>query len=72
MLKPAQTALEALSRASARARSQPGARPEVLEALSIVQDAARTRVVQGDEEGTTLLDDFVFSGLLGAWGFGLA
>jgi hypothetical protein len=47
LLNPAQTTLQALSRASVRARSQPGgASREVIEALDIVRASMRTRVVQ--------------------------
>ena len=55
--RAAQTALRALARASDRARSQGGLRPEVLEALDVVCGAARSRLVQGDEETLTLVSE---------------
>merc|ERR1711956_56436 len=57
LLNPARSAVKALSRATDRARSHPAARPEVMEALAVVQDAARFRVVQGDEETLTFVSD---------------
>merc|ERR1712008_399901 len=48
LLNPARSAVKALSRATDGARSHPAARPEVMEALAVVQDAARFRVVQAE------------------------